>query len=153
MKLGISMPSSSLMNTEAIYDLAVFASLGVFLAGIATWFVLPLILTGNIKLPYNRKSKKLFTSQIKKLWGKPSIIILVVLILLASFGITKINTEFNMPMVYRDFTSVYKSFEKIKKITGGSLPLYLLIKSEENPLKPEYAKQIMNLQNQLEEKI
>ncbi|MFO7815417.1 MAG: MMPL family transporter [Halanaerobiales bacterium] len=140
------------MNTEAIYDLALFASLGVFLAGIATWFVLPLFLTRNINLPYNSKGKKLFTSQIKKLWGKPSIIILVGLILLASLGIPKINTEFNMPMVYRNFTSVHKSFEKIKEVTGGSLPLYLLINTEENPLKPEYAEQILDIQNELEEK-
>lgn len=140
------------MNTEAIYDLAVFASLGIFLAGIATWFVLPLLLSGSISLPYNTKGKKLFTTQIKKLWGTPSIIILIGLVLLASFGIPKINTEFNMPMVYRDFTSVHKSFEKIKEITGGSLPLYLLIESEEDPLKPEYANQIMSMQNELEEK-
>ena len=140
------------MNTKAIYDLAVFASLGVFLAGIATWFVLPLFLTGNINLPYYNKGKKLFTTQIKKLWGKPSIIILLGLILIASFGTTRINTEFNMPMVYRDFTSVHKSFEKIKEITGGSLPLYLLVKSEDNPLKPGNAEQIMSIQNELIEK-
>ncbi|MCF8000869.1 MAG: MMPL family transporter [Halanaerobiales bacterium] len=140
------------MNTEAIYDLAIFASLGVFLAGIATWFVLPLFLSGNINLPYYNKGKKLFTSHIKNLWGKPSIIILIGLLLIASFGIPKINTEFNMPMVYRDFTSVHKSFEKIKEITGGSLPLYLLVKSEENPLKPENAEQIISMQNELIEK-
>src|SRR6056297_2436513 len=43
------------MNTQAIYDLALFASLGIFLAGIATWFVLPLILSGNIDITYNTK--------------------------------------------------------------------------------------------------
>ncbi len=137
------------MNTQAIYDLALFASLGIFLAGIATWFVLPLILSGNIDLPYHKNGKRLFTSIIKKLWGKSSIIILIILLLIASFGISKINTEFNMPMVYRDFTSVHKSFEKIQEITGGSLPLYLLLNTEENPLRPEYAKSILQIQNEL----
>ncbi|MCF8008812.1 MAG: MMPL family transporter [Halanaerobiales bacterium] len=139
-----------IMNTQAIYDLALFASLGIFLAGVATWFVLPLILTGDIKINYKVKNKKLFTSSIKKLWGKPSIIILVVLIFISSLGLLQINTEFNMPMVYRNFTSVHKSFEKIKEITGGSLPLYLLVNTEENSLNKEYAKLIMQLQKELE---
>ena len=140
-----------IMNTQAIYDLALFASLGIFLAGIATWFVLPLLLTGEITIPYGNESKKLFTSNIKKLWGKPSIIILIILLLISSFGILKINTEFNMPMVYRDFTSVHKNFEKIKEITGGSLPLYLLINTNDNLLKPKYAEKVMGIQKKLEE--
>jgi hypothetical protein len=139
------------MNTQAIYDLALFASLGIFLAGIATWFVLPLILSGKIKVPHKSESRNLFTSNIKKLWGKPSIIILIILIIAALLGIPQINTEFNMPMVYRDFTSVHQSFEKIKDITGGSLPLYLLIQTEDNPLSPKYAEQIMKLQDGLED--
>ncbi len=138
------------MNTQAIYDLAFFASLGIFLAGIATWFVLPLILSGNIDVPYNIKSKKLFTSIIKRSWGKTSIAILILLLLIAAFGIQHIKTEFNMPMVYRDFTSVHNSFEKIKEITGGSLPLYLLINTEENPLEKKYAQSILNIQKDLE---
>jgi len=138
------------MNTQAIYDLALFASLGIFLAGIATWFVLPLILSGNIDVPYKIKSKKLFTSIIKRLWGKASIAILILLLLIAAFGIQHIKTEFNMPMIYRDFTSVHKSFEKIKEITGGSLPLYLLINTEENPLEEKYAQSILKIQKDLE---
>jgi len=139
------------MNTQAIYDLALFASLGIFLAGIATWFVLPLILSGKIKVPHKSESRNLFTSNIKKLWGKPSIIILIILIAIAILGIPQINTEFNMPMVYREFTSVHQSFEKIKDVTGGSLPLYLLIKTEDNSLSPKYADQIMKLQDGLED--
>lgn len=140
------------MNTQAIYDLALFASLGIFLAGVATWFVLPLILSGNIEVPYNIKSKKLFTFFIKKLWGKTSIAILILLLLIAAYGIQHIKTEFNMPMIYRDFTSVHKSFEKIKEITGGSLPLYLLVNTEENPLEEQYAQSILKIQKELENK-
>ena len=140
------------MNTEAILDLALFASLGIFLAGIATWFVLPLLLTGDINIKHETESKKLFTSNIKRLWGKTSIIILVVLLLAAFIGIPNINTEFNMPMVYRDFTSVHKSFEKIKDITGGSIPIYLTLKTNENPLLSKYANQVMDIQKELENK-
>ena len=47
------------MQTEAIKGLALFASLGILFAGIATWYVLPLILTGDIIIhSKNHKDKK-----------------------------------------------------------------------------------------------
>ena len=36
------------MSTSSVIDLAIFSALGILLAGVATWYVLPLVLSNNI---------------------------------------------------------------------------------------------------------
>lgn len=138
-----------IMNTDAIKDLAFFASLGILLAGVATWYILPLILTGDIRLKKPENKVQLFTTRIKKIWGTPSIIILIVILIVAIWGTQSLTTEFNQLLVYRNYTDVYQSFKKIMEINDGSIPLYLYIKTKENPLKPEYGNKLIELENEL----
>ena len=110
-----------LINTQAIKDLALFASLGIFLAGVVTWYVLPLILTGHITL--KKKSTKHAQMNIKKLWGKPSYIIVMVLLVSAVF-IPSLKSEFNQLLFFKDSTNVQQNFNKIIEINDGALPVY-----------------------------
>jgi len=110
------------IDTSSIQLLAIFASLGVFLAGIITWLVLPLVFTSHIHLRYKKHSKKGFS--LVKLWGKPSIILVATLLVLSSFFLTSIKTEFNQLMFFRDFTRVQQSFDKILDINDGAIPLF-----------------------------
>lgn len=137
------------MNTKAINNLAIFASVGIAFAGLSTWIILPLILTGKIKLKNPKKSKIGINLFIKKLWGKKSIGILVLLITFSVLLFPKIKNEFNLLMVYRENTDIYKSFEKFMEINGGSVPVFTLIKTEDNILSKENAEKILNYEEEL----
>ncbi|MBN2794929.1 MAG: MMPL family transporter [Clostridia bacterium] len=111
-----------MIQTSAIQDLAIFASIGVFLAGVVTWYVLPVIFTGNITL----KHKESHTSNlwIKSLWGTKSILIAIALIIFAITFIPNLNTEFNQLLFFKENTPVQKNFEKIIEVNGGAVPVY-----------------------------
>jgi len=143
--------SLMIMDTAAINDLATFAALGIFLAGIITWLVLPLILTGNFNLArpkavYGNKISAL----IQKLWGKKAISLLFVLLIIAGWGSTRLNTEFNFLMIYREFTQVYQNHEKIQEIHEGSTPVFAFVETEQDPLAFDNARKIMALQQKLQ---
>ncbi|MCK5762318.1 MAG: MMPL family transporter, partial [Candidatus Izimaplasma sp.] len=63
------------MNTSSINDLAIFSALGILLAGVATWYVLPLVMVNNLKFKTKVKEKSKFDISIylKKIWGIPSL--------------------------------------------------------------------------------
>ena len=141
------------MEISVITELAFFISLGILLAGMVTCYLLPLILMGNIVIQKNETvNRKIFLfEKIKHLWGLPSIIIVIILLIISFGGIFRINTEFDQ-LIYREFTEVYHDFEKIMEINRGSVPLFLMIETEENPLNPEYAQQVLTLQGELQQK-
>lgn len=122
------------MNTDSIVDLAIYSSIGIFLAGVATWLILPLILSNEIDvLPKSKKERQSHLENIlKKVWGIPSFLVIGMIVLLFLFGYGKINNEFDMLMVYKESTVVSKNAEKVKEVYGGNIPLYIFVKSEED---------------------
>lgn len=121
------------MDTDSVVDLAVFAALGIFIAGIATWFVLPLILSLGIKInPRERKQRRFdLASPLKRLWGIPSIVIALVFILVGVIFFSNISNEFDMLSVYKDSTVVATNAEKLDEVKGGSIPLYIVYEHED----------------------
>lgn len=126
------------MNTKAIYDLAIYASIGIALAGFATWFIVPLI--NSLESPHmdirKKKSKLSLDINFKKTWGMPSYIVVVILLAVSIFTIPMINTEFNQLMMYKNYTEVAKNFDKIMEINGGTIPVFALVKHDGNPFEP-----------------
>lgn len=110
------------IDTTAIRDLAFYASVGVFLAGVITWYVLPLIFSSDIDLKH--KDHGFGGQSLTKLWGKASVIFAAVMLLISFIFIPNIKTEFNQLLFFRDFTQVQKSFNTIVDINGGAIPLY-----------------------------
>lgn len=140
------------MNTESIYDFAIFTSVGITFAGIATWYVLPLILVGKVELKYSESDKNIFDigyKGIRKLWGKASIIILSLLLIISIISLNFINNEFNMLMVYKDYTDVSKNYNKIMDVSGGSTPMYAFIKLENDPLDISSSNKVNSLIKEL----
>ncbi len=137
------------MNTNAIKDLAIFATTGIFLAGVATWYVLPIVLTGKITLKRPNTHRENLTIAIKKLWGRPAVVIVVIVLIGSILSFQLVNTEFNQLMLYKNYTQVHKGFEKIMEINQGSIPVFLQIKTEHNPLDPAYAKELLALETDL----
>jgi len=117
------------MNTNSVADLAIFSSVGILFAGVATWYVLPLILSTNVDiLPKKPLEYKLdIAGKLKKIWGAPIFVIIAVILVLTTIFFSKINNEFNMLMIYKNYTEVVKNSEKVQDINGGSIPIYVLI--------------------------
>jgi len=142
--------SLMVMNNVAIQGLALFAAAGILLAGVATWYCLPLILTGGVALKgHTREKRSGLTDGLRKMWGLPSVGVLVALLVLAFVGTGLVTTEFNMLSVYKENTAVHKSFEKITEINGGSVPVFLLVDTEGDPLDPAYADRVLALEGKL----
>lgn len=138
------------MNTQAINDLAIFASIGISLAGVATWYILPLILTGDIELKAPRDRENSLSDKIKRLWGRRSIIIMILMVAISVLFIPRLQNEFNLLMVYRKYTGIYKSFSKFMEVNDGSVPVFAFVKTKDNILSLKNAEIIMNYQKELE---
>ena len=139
-----------IMDTAAINDLATFAALGILLAGVVTWLVLPLIFTGKVRLtkPETVYGNKL-SSLIKNFQGKRAIAVLIILLIISGYGATRLNTEFNFLMVYREFTEVYQSHQKIMEVNEGATPVFAYLETEDDPLHPGVAARVLTLQDEL----
>ena len=138
------------MNTKAIYDLAIFSSIGITLAGIATWFIVPLINSFEKLDITKKKSGFSLNFNFKKIWGLPSIAIALVLVLVSVFFIPKITTEFNQLMMYKDNTEVAKSFKEIMAVNGGTIPLYALVQNDGNAFDPGVSQEVAAFTKALE---
>jgi predicted RND superfamily exporter protein len=119
------------ISTDSIRDLSLYSSVGILLAGVATWYVLPLILSNNIDVSRKkiRTSKFDIANGIRKLSGIPSLIIVLVIIIMSSIFFGRINNEFNMLMVYKESTIVNQNAEKVNEINGGSIPVYVSVET------------------------
>jgi len=137
------------MKTTAVHDLAIFASIGITLAGIITWLIVPTINSfEKIDISRSKKSRSI-NIPFNKLFGWPSIAIAVIIIAAAFFGIPKINTEFNQLMMYKDYTEVSKSFDKIMEVNGGTIPMFALIENGGAPMSDEVKSNVEEYSNAL----
>ncbi len=113
------------IDTNAIIELAIAASIGIFFAGIATWYVLPLILSTGMKLQYKHKETVDDQKGLKRFWGKPVWLIIAVVFLIFGLGGQEITQEFNMLSIYRPYTDVHQFSQRISEINGGALPIFI----------------------------
>lgn len=139
------------MNTDSIFDLAIYSTVGILLAGIATWYVLPLLLTNNINvIPKKQTKHKLDLSiYIKKLTGIPTLIIILVILTVSIFSYSQINNEFNMLMVYKDYTIVKQNSQKVSEVNGGSIPIYVTITLDQNVISTTSLNEVSILKESL----
>ncbi len=139
------------IQTESVFDLAIFSSIGILFAGIATWYVLPLLLVGNIDILPNKSHKKKIdlSSYLRKLWGIPSFIIVLIVLIITVFSFSHIDNEFNMLMIYKKSTIVNKNAEKIQEVNGGSIPIFVTIKLDSTPISLTSLNEVNDLADEL----
>jgi len=137
------------MNTEAIKGLAIFAALGIMLAGIATWYVLPLILSGGVILHGKAHRDRAQKKGLKRFWGLPSIGIAIVILAIFIFGAGQVKQEFNMLSIYRSYTEVSKNNEIISEVNGGTLPVFIYGDIPEGTTSEEMGQDILSLEDGL----
>lgn len=140
------------MNTRAIADLALFASLGILFAGVATWYVLPLILLGGpeVGVPARTDRTTAPGSRFPRLWGAPSLVATAAVLFLALVGMMNLSTEFNQLAIFRGYTDVRRSFERVAETTGGSIPVYVTVHTAGDPLAPAAGSAMLDLEARLE---
>ncbi len=137
------------LNTAAIHDLAVFTSVGIALAGLITWLILPTINSFE-KINIEKKVKSSgIAIPFNKMMGWPSYIAVMLIVVAAFFGIPKIKTEFNQLMLYKDHTEVAKSFDKIMEVNEGTIPMFALVENNGDPLDTDVMVEAMSFSDTL----
>lgn len=142
-----------IIQSEPMRQLAFAASIGISLAGIATWVFLPLIclVFGTFKQKHKRpkESDDPITTLLKKSMGKGSVIL--TLFLFAAFipGLFLIKTDLNMINLYKPSTEIRKNMEKIETVSEGAIPIFIEYATPDDPLEPDIAQVILALEEQL----
>lgn len=126
------------MDTDAVRELAFLSSAGIVFAGIATWFVLPLLLVNYIDLNQENIRPPKFTGKgFKKFWGWPSVVIAILAVGSAFLGFNNVKTDFNQLSLFKKSTDVIKNANAITEVHGGSMPLYMFVKHDTDILNAE----------------
>lgn len=141
------------IQSEPMRQLAFTASIGIFLAGVATWIFLPVIYIG-FSSKKEQRTKPAFdpvTPLLKKMFGKSSIVITIILSLAFIAGFFFIETDLNMLNLYKKNTEVRQDIEKISEIAGGAIPIFVKFETSKDPLSPEIANNVIELESKLRE--
>lgn len=135
------------MDTDAVWELAIFTSAGIIFAALATWFLLPLFLINAIDLKISRIHLPPIGGKVIKqhLWGKTSFIIAAGITIIAFLGFSSVKTDFNPLSMFKPSTDVIKSAEAIAEVQGGSLPVYLFVRHDNDILNNELRSGINSL--------
>lgn len=137
-------------SLPSMVEMAIFASIGIGLAGISTWLFLPMVLINTRKFKKRKgQSHILVSGWLKKIWGKPSFLIAICVIIIALPGIASLKTEFNQLSVFKKDTEVYESFEKIMEVNDGALPIFIELETAVDPLAKSLSEIIMEKENEL----
>lgn len=141
----------SLMTTgnSAMRELAIFASLGIAFAGIATWLFLPLMTLNIADFKTKHGKHRNVDNWLKKLWGKPVVVIAIIVVLVAIPGIRLLKVEFNQLDIFKKRTEVYKSFMAIQEVYDGVIPVFVTIKTDKDQLDPQTAEKIADREKEL----
>lgn len=130
--------------------MGVVAALGIFLAGAATWFFLPVLLYTVPGLGVHRRAGRNLSPLLASLQGKRAYLLTGAVLLLALPGIGLIKADFNMLSFYKQGTEVRKGIEKINSLYGGSLPVSITFSPVNGELlSPETAERVLALEEEL----
>ena len=120
-----------LINSNAIRELGVLAAGGVLVAGIATWFVLPAVLT---IVPLGVRTQNAGTGGVSRLLlritGWPAILVAIAILISMAPGMRLLRANFSMIDMYKARTEVRASIDRTTQILGGSVPIYVRIAPE-----------------------
>lgn len=134
------------LNSESMKQMGVLASIGIGLAGVSTWIVLPVILSRIDEVePKNRENRvfRTFQKLSKRAW-----IVTIVSVLIFLPGLFFLKADLNILKLYKSYTRVRKSVEKIEEVFGRALPAYVLFKSE-NLFDPSFAQKVLSIEEDL----
>ncbi|WP_233185682.1 RND family transporter [Thermotoga sp. SG1] len=137
------------LNSQSMKQMGLLAAIGIGLAGVSTWIVLPVILAGVKDTEVKKKESglgRLFQKLSKKAW----IITLVVLLAFLP-GTFFLKADLNILKLYKSYTKVRRNVEKIEEVFGKALPVYVVFESE-NLFSPDFAQKVLSMEEKLKSK-
>ncbi|AJG41366.1 RND transporter [Thermotoga sp. RQ7] len=137
------------LNSQSMKQMGLLAAAGIGLAGVSTWIVLPVILSGMEDVEIKKKESslaRLFQRLSKRAW-------IITLVVLFAFlpGTFLLKADLNILKLYKSYTKVRKNVEKIEEIFGRALPVYAVFESE-NLLSPDFARKVLSMEEKLKSK-
>ena len=133
------------IDSEALKQMGLFSSLGIGLAGIATWTFLPTVLVLSNLQNFERSSLDLRLKVPKRM----GILAPIILILIFLPGLGMMRTDFSMVSMYKSFTRVRKNVEKVRDIFKIYMPVFAICESKADPVSPEFASNVLDYEKSL----
>lgn len=118
--------SLTVIDSPAIRQLGIAAACGVFIAGIASFLVLPaLLLTLPLPTPTPGGRRDAIAAGLARLRGTPALLLTAALLVVFTPAALQLQSDFSMIDLYKPTTDVRLDLERATAILGGSLPQYL----------------------------
>ncbi len=144
--------SMLVINSTAIRELGIAAAVGIVIAGLASWIVLPTILLHQKPLRQAARPHKSFLFRgIMRLRGWPSVLLALGLVAAAVPGILRLRASFSMIDVYKPGTEVRQNVATATDVLGGSIPVYVTFPATDE-FAPELADAVLRMQDEAGEK-
>ena len=137
------------LNSQSMKQMGLLAAVGIGLAGVSTWIVLPVMLSKveNVEIRGRENGlAQLFQRLSKRAW----IVTLVVLLVFLP-GTFFLKADLNILKLYKSYTKVRKNVEKIEKVFRRALPVYAVFESKD-PLSPAFAQKVLSMEEKLKSK-
>ncbi len=133
-------------------ELAVFSSLGIALAAVVTWWLLPVILLESKEFRVKRSITQGFIDNaVKKLWGRLSLGLLGVVVIAGIVGLPRLEVEFDQLDLFKERTEIRQDFDMIQHVSGGAIPVFVTVETDYSVLDQRVAIRSMQLERELAE--
>lgn len=139
--------SLATINSNSMVQMGIFASMGIGLAAVATWFVLPVMLVESKDFKLKKPSLNI-PAFFEFFSGKKALFASLFIIIAFLPGLFSLKANFNVLGLYKSYTKVKKNVEKIQEVFESALPVFLIY-SDSNVWEPKFANSVIELQNRI----
>ena len=117
--------SLSTINSQSMVQMGIFASVGIGLAAVATWFVLPLILVNFSNSSVKGKTLRI-SAFFERFSDRKALLIALAIVIGFTPGLFLLKSDFNMMEIYKSYTKVRRNIQMVQDVFGSALPVFLV---------------------------
>jgi len=139
--------SLSTINSQSMVQMGIFASVGIGLAAVATWFVLPLILVNFSNSSVKGKTLRI-SAFFERFSDRKALLIALAIVIGFTPGLFLLKSDFNMMEIYKSYTKVRRNIQMVQDVFGSALPVFLVY-SGNDLYEVDSANYILELQHKI----
>lgn len=139
--------SLSTINSQSMVQMGIFASVGIGLAAVATWFVLPLILVNFSNSSVKGKTLRISVF-FERFSDRKALLIALAIVIGFTPGLFLLKSDFNMMEIYKSYTKVRRNIQMVQDVFGSALPVFLVY-SGNDLYEVDSANYILELQHKI----
>jgi len=139
--------SLSTINSQSMVQMGIFASVGIGLAAVATWFVLPLILVNFSNSSVKGKTLRI-SAFFERFSDRKALLIALAIVIGFTPGLFLLKSDFNMMEIYKSYTKVRRNIQMVQDVFGSALPVFLVY-SGNDLYGADSANYILELQHEI----